>query len=206
MEKKKVLNINDEQIDRCKELGNEIQKYQDKIKQMEETINMYSKEIKEFAPRGYFYVYDKSRPLNAPIKCGVSDVCCIYGQIHFILKEVRKNSEKYFSLNEFLKLKFYRNGQDAMNDYKEFMVNRQKKIDEFKKNDTLFYGEDGYIYEMKYDDEYVRERGYFGKKFTFQRLDTNEIIETSNLWSSNTSWYKNYETFPKIRFIGENPH
>ena len=204
-------NIKSSNLQRCEEINEKVKAIKDNIVKMELELKEYFKEIKEMSVKGYFYLYETSYPLDHPIKCSIKDVECWNGWkkgIIYVIAETKKryNNEHCYSLNEFLNLNLYRKEEEAYKDYNDFITNRNNKIKEFVKKGTLFYGEDGYVYEMKYDDEYVRERGFGGRTFTFQRLDTNEIITTSNLWSSNTWGYKDFETFPRIRFIGEKPH
>ena len=82
------------------------------------------------------------------------------------------------------------------------MNERNEKRIAFEKENTFYNEEDDRIYTVGYTDELTRDfdKGFEGRQFTIQRMDTMEIIYTDNLWSSGV-FNENVDNLPKIIFL-----
>jgi hypothetical protein len=122
-------------------------------------------------------------------------------------------------LNGFLKLDIYKTPEEAtdayyhrvcpkcggfmMNSDKPWCINcmrnRWKIMEDFKAAHYFYEPKTKHILHMEYEDELTRDRGYNGQSFVIRRMDTGEIMHTSNLWSDRSG--DNNEGYPEIEFI-----
>lgn len=82
---------------------------------------------------------------------------------------------------------------------------RFKEKEKFETSHTFYCREKDSFYKIGYEDDYSEmyhlDRGYGGRYFKLQRLDTNEIIETNNLWSWGAFGRGNKNGCPEIKFL-----
>lgn len=82
---------------------------------------------------------------------------------------------------------------------------RFKEKEKFEKTHRFYCEEKDSFYYIGYYDDYAEiynlDKGYYGEHFKFQRLDTNEIIETDNLWSWGAFGKGNKNGYPEIKFL-----
>jgi hypothetical protein len=79
------------------------------------------------------------------------------------------------------------------------ITERSRIKKEFESNHRFYCPSKNNCYQIEYTDELTRDQGYSGKRFVIQRIDTNEIIETNNLWVVGRK--DNADTLPKIEFL-----
>lgn len=213
----------------CEEIELIIKSYEDKIKEQNERLKEREKEVKELLAKGYWWTYDIDTRYHHAKKYSIKKIELGINTFYITVKEVFKKApwpgftgEHYYSLNDFMKLNIYKTEQEANDAYynricpkcseimkystskwcNKCMHERNENRRKFIENHRFYSPEKDTVYTVGYTDELTRsqDKGFYGKHFIIQRMDTMEIIETDNLWSSYPREdYKN--NLPKIKFI-----
>ena len=221
-----MTNIDFEKLNKLRDSATSISRSISSLeKEYEEVIN----EMFVLFPKGYWYTYDIDTNWHHPKKYSVKEVSVGYGgEIYVTVKEVFKKlpwpgftGRHSFRMDEFLNLNRYKTESEAIDAHQHracpkcgnFMMNseykwcnncineRRKIREEFKKNHRFYHAPRKNFYIVEYEDELTRNRGYGGQSFTIKRLDTGEVIRTSNLWSDG--YGENTNNLPEIEFIDE---
>lgn len=209
--------------------------YKSIVAEQEKTLEFKAEEIKKLLPKGYWWTCDIDTSWDRPKKYSIKKIEFYKDGITVTVKEVFKRlpwpgftgEHTFFSLDSFLALNIYKTEEEAKNrpcpkcgspmGYAKHewcdkcMSERYRIKEEFEKAHTFYDPKKDNVYKVGYTDELTAAhpawywRGFDGKHFTLQRIDTGEIIETNNLWSEGSS-YKNKEQLPKIVFIGKDPY
>lgn len=213
------------------EIYSVIKNIEENLEVEKQKITEKEKEFKALLPKGYWWTYDIDTRWKQPKKYSIKKVEFTSHGLCLTIKEVCKKlpwvgykCESEYSLKEFLKINIYKTEEDAKTAYynricpkcggimkyssmlwcAECVKERHNIEEEFNKNKTFYNPDEDNVYEVRYSDELTsyHEKGYGGKHFIIQRLDTGEIINTDNLWSCGT---KNYDinSIPKIKFLNE---
>lgn len=214
---------------RINELLKECIEIDENIKQQQESLQYKINEAKKLLPKGYWWTYYIDKSYDNPKKYSIKDVYLYCNNFYIKVKEFYKKApykgftgEYGYSLDNFMKLEIYKTEEEAKSAYynricpkcgrimkyantvwcKECMEERDKKRTIFEKEHTFYNEKNNLIYTVGYVDELTRnsEKGYNGKHFTIQCLDTMEIIHTDNLWSSGI-FGENIDNLPKIEFL-----
>lgn len=168
------------------------------------------------------YKYPKKYSIKDVWKSSIDD------DFYITVKEVFKKKpwpgftgEKILYFSEFSKIDIYETEEEARELYpkrvcpkcgksmgfskarwcKNCMNQWYKSIEEFEKNHTFYCAPKNGKYKVGYEDEFTKcwDRGFYGKHFLLKRLDTGEVIETSNLWSLGCG--ENTDNLPEIIFL-----
>lgn len=209
-----------------KPLNDEIARINDEIVTFRQQIAEIESKIKSMLPKGYWYTADIDTFWNRPKKYSVKSVSCYAHEIRVTVKEVFKKKpwatftgEHNYTLQEFLELNVFKTEQEALDAHMhricpkcgEFMMcskyewciecmkDRKRIEDEFNAKHWFYEPNGKHVLQVMYEDELTRRKGYDGRSFTLRRLDTNEIIHTSNLWG--VRYGENYEGFPEIEIV-----
>ena len=210
-------------MDKYKALNEEASSAYKIIKQQNEKLDDINKKIKNLFPKGYWWAFDIDYNWKRPKKYSIREICNDY----ITVKEVFKKAPwKGFtglttlSFERFLKLDIYKTEEEAKvaaynrpcpkcggpmkyttNVWCEkCLFDRHKKAEEYRHNHAFYEPNRKLVYIIEYTDELTREKGSHGRRFVFRRLDTGEIIETDNLWSSYGA-DGNVSNLPLIEFI-----
>lgn len=206
------------------EIINTISAYRNTVAELEQ-------QIKSMLPKGYFYTYDIDTNWNHPKKYSIKNVSCTSsGDVYLTIKEVFKKKpwpgftgEHHFYLESFCALSIHKTEQAAIDDHMNrpcpkcgkpmknatttwcasCMQERKKIADEFKASHYFYSKKNSRIVHLEYEDEIThwRSKGWDGKSFTIRRLDTGEILQTTNLWSDGFG--PNVNNYPEIEFVNE---
>lgn len=206
------------------DIEKQVDEKQKEIDSLQHTISVKKREMKNLLPKGYWYTYDIDEKWNHPKKYSVKEVSCGYVTVKEVFKKkpwLGFTGEHVYRLENFLNLSIHKTEEEATEARKrricpkcgnymglvqtkwcrDCMKERERVADEFNSNHRFYEPITKSFYHVKYDDELTRDRGYNGKSFVIRRLDTNEIIHTSNLWSWGSG--QNVEGLPEIKFITE---
>ena len=198
------INIDTNKYNSLKEKSSQIAQ---SIKKQKDELDSVQKEIKNLFPKGYWWAFGIDKYWNKPKKYSIKEVYDGY----VIVKEVFKKAPwpgfdglTRISFEDLFKLDICKTEEEAkVAAYNRIcpkcggpmkfttdvwctkcIFDRCDRANEYRKNHT-FYDQNGKtVYTVEYTDELTRNKGFGGKHFTFKRLDTGEIIETDNLWSS----------------------
>ena len=200
------------------------------VQQQESIREEIKKEISNILPKGYWYSCEIDPNWHRPKKYSIKEID-VYnnGSVDVTIKEVFKKQpwpgftgRRDYSLNNFLKFKIYKTAEEATDAYyhricpkcggfmmysdyewcNKCMNIRAEVSESFQKDHTFYCPADNRVYAVEYEDELTRRRGFEGKHFTLKRLDTGEIIHTSNLWSRGYGErYMDSDKLPQIEFI-----
>lgn len=211
---------------KCFELAKSAIAINNDIKEKQEALTTIEQKIKSLLPKGYWYSFDVEYFGGSPKKYRIKELKCSGQNIYIKVAKVVKKSyynnardERLFTLEEFLKLNVYKTEElvwsafrartcpkcggimnDAITSWCDKCMNeRSQRATEFAKQHIYYCPENDIIYQAEYEDELTRERGFYGKHFVIQRIDTGEIIHTSNLWSSGN--FNRENNLPRIRFL-----
>jgi len=208
------------------DLKSEAHEIHQTIAQYESKLDETKAKILKLLPRGYWYSCEIDPNWHQPKKYSIREICVCSNDIYITIKEVFKKlpwpgftGKSDYSLNNFLKLKIYKTAEEAKEGYLHricpkcggFMMNsdhpwcskcwseRARVINEFNDSHVFYCPSEDKNYHVEYEDEFIWQKGFCGKHFTLRRMDTGEIIYTSNLWSSRKS--NDFDTLPKIEFL-----
>ena len=221
--------MNNINVERLYELGKDAKEIKQIIKVEENKLKKVEDEAKKLLPRGYWYACDIDRNWHRPKKYSIRNVSFSdSGSILIEVKEVFKKKpwegftgKHLFYLDEFLKLKIYKTEEVAMNrpcpkcqkpmmnSHQEWCYNcmKQRRIDAdiFYENHKFYDPKQKRKFSVHYEDELMwpAHKGYGGQHFTIRRLDTGEIINTTNLWSDGY-YESNVDNLPEIEFLEGN--
>lgn len=201
----------------CAKICDTIALYQKKKKEIED-------QIKSILPKGYFYACDIDSHWHRPKKYSIKNVSCdASSNIILVVKEAFKKKpwadftgEHYYTVQDFFNLTTYKTAQEAMNRpcskcggpmgnatgvwCEACMIKRRLAMQTFGHN--YFYDpKENHIVVIEYEDELIPPsvKGYGGMSFTMRRLDTNEILHTTNLQS--VGYGPNVNNYPEVEFI-----
>jgi len=196
-----------------------------KILHIEEELERTQKEIKNLFPKGYWWSFDIDTNWKRPKKYSIKEIKGGY----VVVKEVFKKApwsgfdgKTTLSFEKLLELNIYQTEEEAKRAIynrvcpkcggimkysteewcSKCMTERKQKMKEFENSHIFYSPEKHKIFRVGYVDELTRKswKGFDGEHFTLQRMDTNEIIYTDNLWSEgfcNT----NKNNLPEIKFL-----
>lgn len=183
--------------------------------------------------RGYWWSYDVDKSWRYPKKYSIKRVYFYGRNDFLItVKEVVKKKpypgfkgEYTFDLEEFCKINIYETEEEAKQLYpkrtcprcgkaigfiqtelcRECIAKLQHEIEEFEKSHIFYHAPEGRVYQVRYENSgrKGRYRGFSGKHFVLRRLDTGEIIETTDLMSCG--FRENIDNLPEIEFIEDVP-
>lgn len=219
-----VMKINVD-VDKYNELLEDLANIENIIAEKQAERDSVKKEMLKLFPRGYWWAFDIDETYKRPKKYSIRDV----GNGYVVVKEVFKKTpwsgfdgktRLYF--NDLIKLDVYKTEDEAKHAVynrkcpkcggimgytsnkwcNECIAARWKRAQEYEKKNTFYDPTDNCIYYIGYEDDMFpyAPKGYDGQHFVFKRLDTGEVIETNNLWSSGRD-EKNTNNFPLIEFI-----
>lgn len=207
-------------------LDSDVREIGDIINQYEAKLGEIEGEVLKMLPNGYWWACDIDYNTCKPKKYSIKGVIAKKGGVYVTVKEAFKKApwkgydgKHYYPLTRFLNLRRYETEQEAMDVYlnricpkcgesmmyseetwcKSCIDTRWKLKKEFDDSHHFYNPSDGHFYSVEYEDELTRTRGYNGKHFTFKRMDTGEIVNTSNLWAWGRGENKN--NLPEIEFL-----
>lgn len=223
----KIIQL-DKEKDKICDQRDECQKQIEEYNRQYDQIN---KQMINLLLKGYWWSCDIDKNWDLPKKYSIKDARMGYNGLCITVKEVVKKKpwasftgETLFNFDEFSKINIYKTEEDAKTLYpkricpkcggtmgfvktgwcKKCMDQRYKDIEEFERSHTFYCALNGNIYKVGYEDEFNESefKGFDGKHFILRRLDTGEIIETSNLWSCGFG--DNTRNLPEIEFVYDN--
>lgn len=208
------------------DIEKQVDEKQKEIDSLQHKISATKREMKNLLPKGYWYTYDIDENWNHPKKYSIKEVSCGYVTVKEVFKKKPWpgfTGEHVYRLENFLNLSIHKTEEEATEARKrricpkcgnymglvqtewcrDCMKERERIVKEFNESHKFRDAITGNVYGVEYEDELTKawHRGYNGKFFVIRRLDTNEIIHTSNLWSWGSG--KNMEGLPEIEFITE---
>ena len=211
---------------KIEKLCNDASVIQKEIENYNTQLEDIYKNIKSMLAKGYWYTCDIDLYWKKPKKYSIKNIYIKDNKVDITVKEVFKKKpwssftgETYVPLNTFLNLNIYKTEEEAMDAYLHricpkcggFMLNsdlpwcgqcmkkREVARKEFDSTHRFYDPKRRHFYNVEYDDELVRDRGYGGAKFVIRRIDTNELIMTSNLWGCGFG--DNVNNLPEIEFV-----
>ena len=216
------INIDMDQYNALAEEASQIGKI---IKKQNEELDCVQKKIKNLFPKGYWWAFDIDDNWKRPKKYSIREIENGYVTV----KEVFKKAPwpgftgiSRLSFEKFFKLDIYKTEYEAREAAynrpcpkcggpmkfttevwcTKCLLDRRDRAEEYRKNHTFYESNRKTVYTVGYTDELTRDihKGFNGKRFTFKRLDTGEIIETDNLWSGFGA-NGNVNNLPLIEFI-----
>lgn len=205
-------------------LYQEASNIKDIIKTKESELECVEKELLAIFPKGYWWAFDIDDHWKRPKKYTIKEVKNGYVVVKEIVKKLPWDGftgENIITFAKLSNLDIFRT-EDAA---KKAAYNRicpkcggamgytvkqwcDKCIDkrfhmriEYEDTHVFYEPNEKIYYTMGYTDELTRDcdKGFGGKHFTFKRLDTGEIIESDNLWSSCS--YRGDGNVPEIEFL-----
>lgn len=212
----------------CAVAEQEIENAKKELKKKERHRSYVESKIKSLLPKGYWFTYDIDTSWPHPKKYSVKNVSCGGNKIYITVKEVFKKKpwptftgESVYCLEEFAELNIYKTAEEAKDAYvhricpkcggfmgyssdkwcRKCIDDRWKKKREFESKHFYYCPDTDGCYQVGYEDELQRksDKGFGGYRFVLRRLDTGEVIYTTNL----ISCYKSdaYNTLPQIEFV-----
>ena len=212
----------------AKDISIIINEYENKLNRQKEKMKHTESEIKKLLPKGYWWSSDINKNFVLPKKYSIKNVefDLICEDVCITVKESLKkkpwknyDDEEYYYLEDFLKLNIYKTEEEAKKAvYNRICPNcggvmkytikpwcdkciedRWNKMLEYEKTHVFYEPNKKLYYTMGYTDELTCDKGFGGKHFIFKRLDTDEIIESDNLWSSCS--HRGNANVPEIEFL-----
>lgn len=217
--------MNNINVERLYELGKGAKEIKQIIKAEEDKLKVFEEEAKKLLPKGYWYTCDIDSNWHKPKKYRIKNVSFGYdGDIYLTVKEVFKRKpwptftgEHSFSLSRFLNLAIYKTEEEALHRpcpkcggammssrYKwciKCMAERDKIAHDFDEKHKFYDPIKKHFVNVRYEDELTHScsKGYDGARFVIRRIDTNEVIYTTNLFS--VGYGENINNLPEIEFL-----
>lgn len=203
--------------------------YQALVKQ-QDALHQLEEQVKSMLPKGYWYTYDIDTNWHKPKKYSIKQVAFNQAGFYITVKEVLKKrpwvgyvDTRSYTIERFLTFNIYKTEEAALDAYMHricpkcggFMMHsehqwcnaciekRRQMAKQFEAQHIFYHPESERVYALQYEDEltHASQRGYNGQHFRIRRLDTKEIIDTTNLWSLGYS--NNTDSLPEIEFLKE---
>ncbi len=214
------ISIDKEKYNSLKEKSSQIAQ---SIKKKKDELDSVQKEIKNLFPKGYWWSFGIDKYWNRPKKYSIREIHDGF----VIIKEVFKKApwkgftgETTVLFEDLFKLDIYKTEEEAkVAVYNracpkcggpmkfttdvwctKCILDRRDRANEYRENHTFYEPNKKTVYTVGYTDELTRDKGFGGRHFVFKRLDTGEVIETDNLWSSYGA-DGNVNNLPLIEFI-----
>lgn len=206
-------------------LSEKISSIENEIEVKKKELDKVQKEILKIFPRGYWWAFDIDSNWKRPKKYSIKEVSNGYVTVKEVFKKAPWagfDGKSVLSFNKLLELDIFKTEEEAKSaaynrpcpkcggpmkyTTREWCdICRSKRFNmakEFESSHTFYCPEVGRIFRVGYTDELTRgsEKGFFGQHFTFQRVDTNEVINTDNLWSEGF-YDTNERGLPEIKFL-----
>jgi len=218
-------------IKKCNAILKEWSEIESAINEQKEKIKIKEKELKTLLPKGYWWSYDIDTSWNRPKKYSIREISVCNGKLYITVKEVFKKApwkgfdgKRIYLLDKFIELNIYKTEEEAKRGHynricpkcggimkyasskwcAECMIKRENEKQIFERNHMFYHPEEHRIYQVKYTDELSYLKGFYGRHFIMQRLDTMEIIHTDNLWSLGFCDI-NEKKLPEIKFLENIP-